>query len=85
MEQMNLTLAIKANNKGVSGTVRETAREVRGLQGSLTGTATAAQANTRQMAGLTTAGQEANRMFRLQKGSLQQAGYQFQDLSLIHI
>lgn len=79
MEQMNLTLAIKANNKGVSGTVRETAREVRGLQGSLTGTATAAQANTRQMAGLTTAGQEANRMFRLQKGSLQQAGYQFQD------
>ena len=79
MEQMNLTLAIKANNKGVTGTVRETAREVRGLQGSLSGTATAAQANARNMVGMTTAGQEANRMFRLQKGALQQAGYQFQD------
>jgi len=82
MSDMELRLAIRANNKGVSGTVRETAREVRGLEGSLSGTATAARTNTRQMTGLTTAGQEATRMFRLQKGSLQQAGYQFQDLAV---
>ncbi|NWO05696.1 MAG: hypothetical protein HLX50_08355, partial [Alteromonadaceae bacterium] len=34
------------------------------------------------MAALTTAGDEANRMFKLQKGALQQAGYQIQDFTV---
>lgn len=76
---LELRLKLTADNRGVAGTVRDTRREIAGLQNSLESHAAAARVNARNMAGMTTAGQEANRMFQLQKNSLQQVGYQVQD------
>src|SRR5690606_20756724 len=61
---------------------RETTQEVQRLGSSLGATAAASQLTAKNAGGMTTAGAEATRMFRLQKGALQQAGFQFQDLAV---
>lgn len=57
-------------------------REVGGLDASLGGVLPPVKRTNRELSGITTAGQETTRMFRVQKGALQQAGYQFQDLAV---
>lgn len=79
---LDLKLRLTATDQNVAGTVRNTKKEVQGLAGTLGSANKASKGTASSMAGLTTAGGEANRMFRLQKGALQQAGYQFQDLAV---
>lgn len=78
-KDLELRLRLTATDRNVAGTVRNTKKEVQGLAGTLGTVSRASRSTAQGMAGVTTAGEEANRMFRLQKGALQQAGYQFQD------
>ena len=81
-KDLDLRLRLTATNQGVAGTVRNTKNEVRGLNETLGTTSSRTRGTASGMSGLTTAGDEATRMFKLQKGSLQQAGFQFQDLAV---
>jgi hypothetical protein len=81
-KDLNLRLRLTATDQNVAGTVRNTKKEVQGLNETLGTTSSRTRGTASGMSGLTTAGDEATRMFRLQKGSLQQAGYQFQDLAV---
>lgn len=82
MKDLELKMRLTATDQNVAGTVRNTKKEVQGLSGTLDGASRAGRGTSSSMAGITTAGDEANRMFRVQKGALQQAGYQFQDLAV---
>ena len=79
---LELRMRFTADNKDVVGKTRDTRQAVKGLTNDLSGLSGAARSTAGGMAATTTAGQEATRMFRLQKGALQQAGYQFQDLAV---
>lgn len=79
---LELRMRFTADNKDVVGKTRDTRQAVKGLTNDLSGMSGAARSTAGGMAAATTAGQEATRMFRLQKGALQQAGYQFQDLAV---
>lgn len=79
---LELRMRFTADNRGVAGTVRDTRKQVSGLSRDLSGASSAAGRNAGSMASVTTAGEEATRMFRVQKGALQQAGFQFQDLAV---
>lgn len=81
-KDLDLRLRLTATDQNVAGTVRNTKKEVQGLGNTLSSTAAASKTSASNMAGLTTVGGEANRMFKLQKGALQQAGFQFQDLAV---
>jgi hypothetical protein len=81
-KDLDLRLRLTATDKNVAGTVRSTKREVQGLNDTLGATSRRTRGTTSGFSGLTTAGDEATRMFKLQKGSLQQAGFQFQDLAV---
>lgn len=81
-KDLEVRLRLTATDKNVAGTVRNTRKEVQGLTSSLGGVNTASRGTAAGMGAITTAGDEATRMFKLQKGSLQQAGYQFQDLAV---
>jgi hypothetical protein len=79
---LDLRLRLTATNKGVAGTVRNTSKEVDRYSDTVENASRSTRRASQATGGFTTAGQEATRMFRLQKGSLQQAGYQFQDLAV---
>lgn len=81
-KDLDLRLRLTATDKNVAGTVRNTKKEVQGLNSTLESTSTTTRSSSRNMAGLTSVGSEATRMFKLQKGALQQAGFQFQDLAV---
>ena len=81
-KDLDLRLRLTATDKNVAGTVRSTKKEVQGLNETLGATSQRTRGTAAGFSGVTTAGQEATRMFKLQKGSLQQAGFQFQDLAV---
>lgn len=81
-KDLDLRLRLTATDKNVAGTVRNTKKEVQGLNETLGATNSRTRGTASGLSGVTTAGQEATRMFKLQKGSLQQAGFQFQDLAV---
>ena len=81
-KDLELRLRLTATDQNVAGTVRNTKKEVQGLTSTLGTTSTASRKTASGMSAITTAGDEATRMFKLQKGSLQQVGYQFQDLAV---
>lgn len=81
-KDLDLRLRLTATDKNVAGTVRNTKKEVQGLNETLGTTNSRTRGTASGFSGVTTAGQEATRMFKLQKGSLQQAGFQFQDLAV---
>ncbi|MDX1755889.1 MAG: hypothetical protein R3175_07520 [Marinobacter sp.] len=79
MNNLELRLKLTADNQGVSGVVRKTEADVDRLNRTMDNTSATSSAGAQSLKKLTSVGHETTRMFQLQKGALQQAGYQFQD------